>query len=260
MTTVYQIIVDAYRQSNLVGLGIAPTKAQETEALRYLERIVAQAFGNEAGDPLTGFPIGRNNIQRPAGYPGWESVPDNYWFVPKNTRCNLNLETSNVHLYLDPFVTDGSRFAIVDASNNLATYPITIHGNGFFIEGQESLTLNTNGLDREWFFRADLGEWKRCTPLELFSEFPFPKEFDDYFIISLAFRLNPAYQRTLDPQSQAILAKSRNALTSRYSQVVPTPSELALLRTAKMSADRGLWSGFTSSYDPTAMFNKGWPW
>ena len=260
MTTVYQIIVDAYRQSNLVGLGIAPTQPQEVEALRYLERIVAQAFGNEAGDPLTGFPIGRHNIQRPVGYPGWSTVPDNYWFVPKNTRCNLNLETSGVQLYLDPFAADGSRFAVVDASNNLSEYPITIHGNGFFIEGQESLTLNTDGLEREWFFRADLGEWKRCTPLGLFDEFPFPKEFDDYFIISLAFRLNPAYQRNLDPQSQVMLEKNRNALTSRYSQVVPTHSELALLRTTKMSADRDHWSSSTSFYNPNAMFDKGWPW
>ncbi len=260
MTTVYQIIVDAYRQSNLVGLGIAPTQPQEAEALRYLERIVAQAFGNEAGDSLTGFPIGRNNIERPAGYPSWGTVPDNQWFVPKNTRCNLNLETTGVELYLDPFATDGGRFAIVDSSNNLATYPVTIKGNGFFIEGAESITLNTNGIEREWFFRADLGEWKRCSPLQLFDEFPFPKEFDDYFIISLAFRLNPAYQRQLDPQSKIMWDKSRNALTSRYAQVTEMPSEWALLRMSKMTADRNYWTGSTTSYNPNAMFNKGWPW
>lgn len=260
MTTVYQIIVDAYRQSNLIALGVAPTKLQETEALRYLERIVAQAFGNEAGDPLTGFPIGRANISRPIGYPWWDTVPDNYWFVPKNTRCNLNLDKTGVELFLDPAPNDGARFAVVDSSNNLATYPVVVHGNGAFIEGSESITLNTDGLEREWFYRADLGEWKRCTVLELFDEFPFPKEFDDYFIISLAFRLNPAYQREIDPQSKIMWDKARNALTSRYSQIAPARSELALIRQSKMAADRDQWGNSYWLYQPNAMFDKGWPW
>lgn len=260
MTTVYQIIVDAYRQSNLIALGVEPTQLQETEALRYLDRIVRGSFGNEVGDPLTGFPIGRNNISRPIGYPWWNTVPDNYWFVPKNTRCNLNLNTAGVALYLDPAPDDGTRFAVVDASNNLSTYPVTVHGNGAFIDGAESTILNTNGLEQEWFYRADLGEWKKCLPLALFDEFPFPPEFDDYFIISLAFRLNPAYQRELDPQSKVMWDKARTQLNSRYSQTIPTRSELALIRPSKMAADRDQWGNSYWLYQPNSMFDKGWPW
>ena len=62
MATVYQIIVDAYRQSNLNAVGIAPTQLQEDEGLRYLNRIVKSVFGNEAGDRLVAFPIGREGI------------------------------------------------------------------------------------------------------------------------------------------------------------------------------------------------------
>jgi len=260
MTTVYQIIVDAYRQSNLVALGVSPTELQETEALRYLGRIVSQAFGNEVGDPLTGFPIGRNNIARPSGYPWYNVVPDNYWFVPKNTRCNLNLNQTGVELFLHPAPDNGSRFAVTDASSNLSSYPVVVHGNGAFIEGAESVTLNTNSLDREWFYREDKGEWVRCSPLALFDEFPFPSEFDDYFIISLAFRLNPAYQREIDPQSKIMWDKSRNALTSRYSQVTPVDSEIGLLTNTKMTADRNSRYYGYSDYRAGQMFNKGWPY
>lgn len=260
MTTAYQIIVDAYRQSNLIALGVEPTQKQEDEALRYLNRIVASAFGNEVGDPLTGFPIGRNNIERPIGYPWWNTVPDNYWFVPKNTRCNLNIDQAGITLYLDPAPDDGTRFAVVDASENLATYPVTVKGNGFFIEGSEEIVLSTNGLESEWFFRADLGEWVKYSPLTLFDTFPFPVEFDDFFILNLAFRLNPAYQRELDPQSQYMLTRAKSQINARYSQTIPTRSELALIRPSKMAADRDQRGNSYWLYQPNAMFDKGWPW
>ena len=258
MTTVYQIIVDAYRQSNLIALGVSPTQAQEVEALRYLNRIVTSAFGNEVGDPLVGFPIGRHNIDRPIGYPWWDTVPDNYWFVPKNTRCNLNLNSA-ITLYLDPDPIDGSRFAVVDASNNLATYPATVKGNGFFIDGAEETVLNTNGLEVEYFFRADLGEWKKYSPLTLFDELPFPSDFDDYFILTLAFRLNPAYQRQLDPQSKIMMDRNKAQLVARYSQIIPTPSEAALIRMPKTAVDRDRAGTPYWGYSPNSMFNKGWP-
>jgi len=260
MTTTYQIIVDAYRQSNLIGIGVEPTQIQETEALRYLNRIVKSVFGNEAGDPLTGFPIGKNNISRPSGYPGWNSVPDNDWFVPKNTRCNLNLDQPGVNLYLHPAPDDGSRFAVADASGNLATYPVTVYGNGALIEGSASVLLSTNGLDREWVYRADKAEWVAYSPLAMFDTFPFPEEFDDFFILSLAFRLNPAYQREFDQQSLVVYNRAKSQLRARYSQNIPVRSELALIRNAKVAADRDQWGNTYWLYQPNAMFDKGLTW
>lgn len=258
MTTVYQIIVDAYRQSNLIAIGVSPTTLQETEALRYLNRLVKSVFGYEAGDPLTGLAIGANNISRPSGYPE-DPLPGNDWFVPKNVRVNLNL-TESVSLYLHPTPNDGSRFACVDASDNLATYPVTVNGNGALIEGSTSITLNTNGLSREWFYRADMAEWVRYSPLTMFDTFPFPEEFDDFFILMLAFRLNPAYERTLDPQSQVMLSRAKSQFQARYTQEVPVRSELALIRLAKVAADRDQWGTSYSLESPEHMFNKGYPW
>lgn len=259
MTLVSQIITDAFRLSNIIPINTVPTTAQQNEALIYLNRIVKSVFGNEAGDPLTGFPIGKNHISRPAGYPWWNDVPDNDWFVPKNIRVMLNLD-GPVTLYLHPAPDDGSRFAAADASNNLATNNCTVMGNGNMIEGQFSLTLNTDGLDAEWFYRADLANWMKYAPLVLADTFPFPMEFDDFFVGLLAIRINPAYGTQLDGQSQMIFNRTRSQLRARYTQNIPVRSELALIRPAKVAADRDQWGNTYWLYQPNAMFDKGWPW
>lgn len=255
MTTVTQIITDAYRQSNLVAVGASPTAAEQVEALRFLNRIVKSVFGNEVGDPLDAFPLGGENISRPSGFPWYGSTPDEEWFVPKNARLVLNLNES-IDLYLHPMPNDGTRFAVSDMANSLAAFPVTVHGNGRLIEEVTSITLNTNGLDAEWFFRADTGNWARYSPLVGADTFPFPEEFDDYFITMLAIRLNPAYGIQLDPQSEMMLKRSLKQLRARYVQIVMVQSELGLFRMSKMTADRRDWHGY-DLYDPSVRFDKG---
>ena len=258
MTIVSEIITDAYRQSNLIEINGSPSLAQQQEALRYLIRIVKSVFGNEAGDPLEVFPIGRNNIERPSGYPWYDTVPDNDWFVPKNTRVMLNLERP-VTLYLHPDPDDGSRFAAIDVAENLATYNCTVQGNGRLIEGGFNITLNTDNLDAEWFYRADLGNWLRYAPLEIADEFPFPVEFDDFFITLLAIRLNPSYGQRLDEQSRYTFERASRQLKARYTQNIPVRSELALLRMPNLSLQRQIWGDSYRYYNPNSMFDKGWP-
>lgn len=259
MTLTNQIITDAFRQSNLLALGVEPTDAQKTEALRYLNRLVKSVFGNEAGDPLTAFPIGRNGINRPAGYPWYDITPDNEWFVPENTRLMFNLDRKNVELYLHPAPNDGARLGVKDASRNISEYPIVLSGNGNYIEGEASITLDEDGYEAEWFYRADLANWMKSSPLEEDTIFPFPEEFDDFFISMLAVRLNPSYGASLDPQSQVILDRSRSQLRARYTQEETALPELALLRPPRVSQDRDVWGTTYSFYEPSSMFNKGWP-
>ena len=259
MTTVTQIITDAYRQSNLLAITASPSTNQQAEALRFLNRILKSVFGNEVGDPLTAFPIGRDNISRPAGYPWWDTVPDNDWFVPKNSRLMFNINES-LNIYLHPAPDDGSRFAAVDVQHNFASNPVTIYGNGNMIDNTNTVVLNTDGFDAEWFYRADLANWMKYAPLALEDNFPFPEEFDDFFITMLAMRINPAYGRGLDQQSQMVLTRSRGQLRARYTQEIPTRSELALIRPAKAAADRDEWGNSYWLYNPNSMFDKGWPW
>lgn len=259
MTLVSQIITDAFRMSNLIAIGTTPTADEQTEALRYLNRIVKSVFGNEAGEQLIALPLGDRNISRPSGYPWWGENPGNDWFVPKNVRLVLNLD-NDVSVYLHPAPDDGSRFAVTDPSETLATNSLTVYGNGSRIENALSITLVTNGADTEWFYRADLANWAKYAPLVSGDTFPFPEEFDDFFIGMLAMRINPSYAAVIDEQSSMMLSRSKSQLRSRYAQHTPVQSELALIRMSKMAADRDEWGRDYWLYNPNSMFNKGWPW
>src|SRR3546814_16812570 len=94
MTLVSQIITDSFRKSNLIAIGTTPTAAQQTEALRYLNRMVKSVFGDEVGETLTALHIGALNIDSTSGYPWWDTVPDGEWFVPKNNRACFNVVAS----------------------------------------------------------------------------------------------------------------------------------------------------------------------
>lgn len=239
MTLVSDIIHDAFRQGNLIAVNAAVTQPMSDEAMRYLQRIVSSTFGAEVGDPLTAFPLGRTGIERPSNYPGWDQNPGPEWFVPKNTRVMLNLD-SGVDLYLHPAPDGGTRFAVNDVAGTLAAGPVTVHGNGRLIEGQPSLVLDENGFEGEWFYRDDIGSWARISPLTEGDIFPFPPEFDDFFITMLAIRLNPAYGIGLDELSQSALARARTQLRARYKQNVPVMPELGtilLTRTSRNSRD-----------------------
>jgi hypothetical protein len=259
VTTVSQIITDAYRISNLLAIGTSPTTDQQTEGLRYLNRIVLSVFGNEAGDPLEAFPIGTQGITAPAGYPWYGNVPSNDWFVPKNYRlmCNID-EPLTIPLHPDP--DDGSRFAVIDVRGNFSSNPLTILGNGRLIEGAFQLELDEDSVDKQWFFREDLANWQLYSPLALDSEFPFGIEFDVFFIVLLAMHLNPAYGASIDGQTDMAYKRSAKQFRARYRQTIQMRSELGLTRLPRTAQDRYLWGREDWFYNPEAMFDKGWPY
>jgi hypothetical protein len=256
MTTVAEIITDAFRVSNLVGTGRTPNPSEVTEALRYLNRIIKSTLGNEAGENFTDMPIGSVNIERPQGFPWYSTIPDNSWFVPVNTRLMVNLDES-VDLYLHPLPDDGARLAFVDIKQTLSTTPVRVYGNGRLIEGQEFIDLNTDGLNAEWFYRSDLANWMRYSPLVEADDFPFPEEFDEYFIHMLAMRINPAYGKAMDQQSMETFRRAKSQLRARYDQDIFAPSELGIIRMPLSSVDRDQWRDWYGHFDPTQMFNKG---
>jgi hypothetical protein len=131
----------------------------------------------------------------------------------------VNEEAKRVYLSLQP--QDGARMGVADPFGRLATVPVTLDGNGRTIEGGSSLLLNVNGTYREWFYRADLGDWVRLTQLDLTDEMPFPADFDNFFITLLAMRLNPRNGRKMDEQSAFIYKSERKKFVARYLQSMP---------------------------------------
>lgn len=256
MTLVSQIITDAYRQGDLIPIGLVPSAEQQAEALRYLNRILKSTFGNEAGDQLIPVPLGSATYERPSGYPWYSVTPDNDWFVPQNTRLLVNT-TAPQAVYLHPDPDDGTRVAVTKASTDLSVNYVVLWGNGRLVNGSQNFQVTQNS---EFFYRADLASWQRYSPIVPTDEFPFPEEFDDFFVTMLAMRLNPSYAIQMDPQTQEVLRRSKTQLQARYTQTVPQLSELALIRPAKVAADRDQWGREWWLYNPNSMFSKGWPW
>lgn len=110
---------------------------------------------------------------------------------------------------------------IADPFGRLASVPVSLDANGRTIEGTATITLDQNGMFREWFYRADLGDWVRLTEKADTDEMPFPADFDNFFITLLAIRLNPRYGRAMDEQSATIYRSERRKFVARYLQSMP---------------------------------------
>ena len=252
-TSITSIITSAMRESNLLPLGSTPTTAQIAEGVNLLSTIIAGVLGNEAGEPLTPFPLGSANIINPTGYPWWNNALPGNVYIPVNSRVMCNL-TGKGTINLDPQPHDGARMGIVDVANNLATYNLTINGNGRNIEGASSQTYNTNGVIREWIYREDLGNWVIVSPIDANSLLPWPPEFDDMFTILLTMRLNPRYGQTVHPASAENLRATTQKFQARYTQsTVTAPAELGLIRLANYSR----YYGRPGDGDPNGYFNAG---
>lgn len=216
MTLLSSIIADAYRESNLIAIGRDPTTAQVTEGLRLLNALFSAVLGDEAGEQLYDWPLGNYGRETDD-----TTLTAQHRMHPTINRRLIVANEEAVTVYFTPAPQDGSRMAIADPMGILATYPVTINANGRTIEDASTVTLNTNGLFREWFYRADLGDWVQITSKLSTEEMPFPADFDNFFITYLALRLNPRYGRMLDEQSQAIFRAERKKFVSRYLQSQP---------------------------------------
>lgn len=257
MTLVSQIIKDAYREASLISITATPTDLELAEGLLLLQRFVSSVIGNEQGEQIDTIDIGKNNISRPQGFPYYDQVPDQVnWFVPPNTRLALNL-TAPLTVYLDPVPTDGQRFAFYDLSGNLVTNALTVNSNGRNIEGVPSKTFSTNSINRQYIYRDDTGNWSLVNPLAAADEFPFPVDFDDFFVTGLAMRLNPRNSLATDPSTQANYTQAMRKFMARYRQHREVGSELALLRTLGLGWRRRYWTDSNSI--ATSAFNSGYP-
>jgi len=250
MALVSQIITDAFRESNILPIGQLPSAAEQTEALSLFNRFLSSVYGTSVSDSFTTINFGNANIS--SGYNvNLSSVPSGIWSPPPNTRLAFN-NTSVQTVNLNPNPQDGERFSVIDMSNNFATYPVTLVGNGRTIGGALTSVLNTNSLKQDYFFRADIGDWKLVSPLQLTDTFPFPVEFEDLFVLGLALRINPRNGVTLDNQSSVTFKRLFNLFRARYAVKTEVGSEYALVRLPSFRRATQM-----SNLDAAQRFNTG---
>lgn len=206
-TLVSDIIRDAYRESNLISIGTEPSGAQREEGIRFINRLVPSVLGYEAGESLvTDYDIRDGDCIN-------------------NTRLVVTEDTPTT-LTLPAPVVDGMRLSVIDPNGLLIAKPLSLKGGRNTIENQKTVTV-TNDVD--YFFRSDIGNWQKVSSLQETDAWPFPVEFDDMFIITLAFRLNPRYNIASQQESMMMLKRSERQFRARYKQAREVGSDLALL-------------------------------
>lgn len=235
MTLVSSIILTGFRESNTLALGQAPQQNQLDEALPLLQNVLLSSVGAEIGYIMEDWNISDTSYIRPSGVP-IPAAKFAAFTVRPNSRliCNLALAAT---LKLDPLPQDGERFSVVDAKADFAVHALTLNPNGRKIQGSTAnLVLNVSSTTKQWIYRSDLADWVILDTLAPTDQMPFPQDFDDYFSILLAMRLNPRYGKQLDQQSQTRFQQQETQFINRYTQSrlrsVPTPAQNNPARTS----------------------------
>lgn len=255
MTTLADIIQAGYRELNLVAIGKDPTAAQLEEGVTLLNQIYAHVLGSDAGELLFDWPLGNYGRQ----------TMDNLWFLPEqlqnppiNSRLVMTAENA-MTVYFPVQPSDGTRMNVIDPFNLLATWNLTLDGNGRTIETASSVTLSTNGIDRTWIYRADIGNWNRLSDLTSTDESPFPAEYDPYFSILMALRAAPRAGKKLAETTTAAFKSIEQKFKARYFQRAPLITNPALTFMSRQQYRR--WGpngyGYASSLQ---QWQQGWPW
>lgn len=231
MTTVQEIITDAYREANLIAVGDSPTQAEINETLPRYNNMVLSWFGNELGDQFQDWVIpDPKNINKRFTYVDSDDFNSSSFDLepPPNARILVTSTGGGTQIKFPKKPSDGARMQIIDIGS---TADITINGNGRLVDGLSSSTLAAPLVEPvEWFYRADRANWTRITSLLTTDETLLPTEFNDLQITSLAVRLMSRYGN--EPRSGTVetLRSGMSKLKARYSPAINITTQPDLIR------------------------------
>lgn len=213
MTTLSQITNRAYRESQILSIDTEPTAEQTSEAVTILQGIIAR---HTQPPTLTVWLGNITDVKPQKGgiLPDFTPYVENI-ALPQGVYLNCYV-TQSYEIMLPPSPGDGARITVRDVSGSFATYPLTLDGNGNFVNGSATDELNTNSQVKSYMFRRDLADWTVVSDLAAGSSMPYPEEFDDMFVIELAMRLNPRYGSTISDVSAEMYRDMRSRFKSRY--------------------------------------------
>jgi|14_taG_2_1085336.scaffolds.fasta_scaffold52819_2 hypothetical protein len=253
MTTLRNIVRNAYRESGIIQKGLQPDADQYAEGLQKLKNIIENVFEEEVGTRFQDLRYGSDGVD--SRYSSYTSDIQSYLdttYLPSAARLIVNKDSPST-VYLEPSPCDGSLISVRDAKGSFATAPFTLDAGPNLIEGAKTVSLDIDTLSATWMYRADLAEWTRLESLEEDSDMPFPSQFDDYFIIKTATALHPRYLVTAEQQTMMHYRDAQRRFRSRYSFDRQMPSERAL-RILGQNNRPDILSGFRNTTD---LFNNG---
>ena len=240
MTLASAIIASAYRELNVVALNDTPTAAELAEALPRLQTYVDSVYGYELGENLMDWmvpapqrtaPFAANFPQLP--YPlsadstmlpfplASDPAANMYLYPPQNSRIVWG-GTSATTVYFPEAPNAGARMGLVVSGGYDGSSVLTFDGNGKLIgtgAGTPQSVQPTPVVAARWVFRDDTGIWVPVTTnFAATDPMPFPEAFDDFFIVALAIRLAPRYNKNVAAESQKAGMDALKRLKARYRQ------------------------------------------
>lgn len=213
MTTLNTIISRAYRVSQILDIDRAPSTEQVNEALPILNGIIRRHLRPPVMTVWLGNFTGMKR-QRGQIFKDFTKYAQD-WSIPQDVYLNVRAAESHT-IYLPSEPGDGARLVIFDYGGTLATYPLTIVGNGNLIDDGEDLVMSTNGERVELMYRRDLANWQVITNLGLSQNLPFAEDFDLVFEIELAMNLNPRYGNEMGGVLIEVYRSALSMFNSRY--------------------------------------------
>jgi hypothetical protein len=247
-SSIRSLVTKGMRESGILEVGGIPDAEEFEEGLGLLQELYSSFFGNELGEQLETVNYGKQGLTNT--YAQNEDISQDIAsvYAPVNRRYVFNIGSAQT-VYLHPNPNDGARLAVIDNAGNFATYNVTLNGNGRLMESTPTVVLNTNSLNREWFYRADLGKWTRVIDLDADDISPLPREFDALFSTALAIRVNPRYGATTAGELTDVLKRIRKQFRNRYRQVKEVSSELGVYRLPSNKLFNDEFSSGNSAFD-----------
>lgn len=253
MTQIADIIHDAFFEAGLTTELQHATPTQTNRAMDTLTGIIKFLIGTDVGEQFQPWPLG--NYGRA---PQSRMTPSEQMLTYPGINVQLvATNESAITVNMPVLPSPGARIGILDPFNRLATVPVTLDGNGRTIDGTATLVLNTNGMNAQWFYRDDLGGWKKILPLLITDDMPFPEEYDQMFKILIAMRINPAYGRNISSVQAGFLKEFRQQFVARYLQSAPLQIDPSISLPTYQSYNNFAQAWFGNS---TGAFDRGFDW
>jgi hypothetical protein len=198
MATAQETIQTGLEALKVVGFGQSPMPAQAQYCLKALNNYIRQLTGYGASLPL-------QEVRSSGSYQVRREYP----------AVRVLMQSGGTVTLPEERMADGARIEVVDASGNAAASNITIAGNGWLIDGLNTLTITEDSGSALIMFRADLGMWKELGTLALSDPLPFPADFDEAIALNAAKRYHRFGQRlSADAEEQA--KEGARRLYARY--------------------------------------------
>lgn len=228
MTTASAIVIQAYREGNLIGLTASPTTEEATEGLTLLNDFIDSLFGYELGEYNFDWPVPPSvtasvNARFPL-LPSFRELPtDVFPFPPGNVRVLMTLTAdTTISLQQDP--DDGARMRFINLDSS-STFSLTIEGNGRLVQSATSVTTLATALDGvELLYRADLGGWQTVIDLVSATESPLPQLYDRLLALGTYIYLAPRHGKELTATQDRSYRRLLKRLKTQYRQTVLQPS------------------------------------